>query len=142
MGAAAIRHVQGFADRHNANAARKYFWRAVKMAANSFDSPRGFLLSKDHRARNAHKVLERRNYTNRFGLVRVLCFILGGRGRVLRHSRPLADCACVPTISLFDPPTYVVASLADAIASLAEARPLDERTSTAAAPQGNGQDVW
>jgi hypothetical protein len=60
---------------------------------------------------------------------------------VLGYSGPLADCACVPTISLFDPPSYVVASLRDAIVSLGET-PLDDgRTSTAAAQTGNGQDI-
>jgi hypothetical protein len=66
---------------------------------------------------------------------------LEGALRVLRHSRPLADGACVPTISLFDPPTYDVASLSGAMASFGETRLREVRTSTAAAPQGTGQDV-
>jgi hypothetical protein len=58
-----------------------------------------------------------------------------------KHTRPLVDCACVPTISLFDPPTHGIASLRDAIASLGETRQPGVRTSTAAAPEGTGQDV-
>jgi hypothetical protein len=60
---------------------------------------------------------------------------------------PLAHCACVPTISLFDPPTYVVASLREALTGFCqgesangEARPREERTSTAAGLMGTGQD--
>jgi hypothetical protein len=62
-------------------------------------------------------------------------------------TRLLADWTCGPTISLFDPPTYVVASLGDALTSfrhgegsLGETRPRESRPSTAAAQQGLGQD--
>jgi hypothetical protein len=136
----------------------KNFSVAGNLAANAFDLRCAILLASkrcDSLPRRAgrsaprlgNKVLERRNRTNRFGLVRVLCFILG-RGRVLRPTRPLVDCACVPTISLFDPPTYTIASLRDVLASFrhgesptGETRLRDGRTSTAAAPQGFGQDV-
>jgi hypothetical protein len=59
-----------------------------------------------------------------------------------RPTRPLADCACVPSISLFDPPTYFVVSLREAIVSFGETQQREERTSTAAAQEGTGQDIW
>jgi len=57
------------------------------------------------------------------------------------RSRPLMDFFCEPCISLFDPPTYVVASLRDAVASFNEARRTESPISTAAAPLGIGQEV-
>lgn len=72
-------------------------------------------------------------------MVRVLCFILG-RGRMPTAPRTLANLACEPTISLFDPPTYIVATLREAIASLAETCTFDESPrSTAFAQPGLGQ---
>ena len=50
-------------------------------------------------------------FTRRNGLVRVLYFLLAGRGRVPSKAWPMVKCFCEPTISVFDPPTYVVASL-------------------------------
>jgi hypothetical protein len=50
-------------------------------------------------------------FTRRNGLVRVLYFLLAGRGRVPSKAWPIVKCFCEPTISVFDPPTYVVASL-------------------------------
>jgi hypothetical protein len=147
-------------------AGQRILRHAAKMATNSFDARCGVLLSRDavatcNKAREQgsqaegsspcsllaalpsidHKVLERRKSTNRFGLVRVLCFLFTGRGRMLRQTRSLADGACVPTISLFDPPTDVMSSLREVLSSLGETRSRDERTSTAAAPEGTGQDV-
>ena len=49
--------------------------------------------------------------TRRNGLVRILYFLLAGRGRVPSKAWPIVKCFCEPTISVFDPPTYVVASL-------------------------------
>jgi hypothetical protein len=72
-------------------------------------------------------------------MVRVLCFFLG-RERMPTASRTLTSLACEPTISLFDPPTYIVATLREAIASLTEACARDESPrSTAFAPPGLGQ---
>ena len=50
-------------------------------------------------------------HTRRNGLVRILYFLLAGRGRVSSKAWPIVKCFCEPTISVFDPPTYVVASL-------------------------------
>ncbi|MCI0333413.1 MAG: hypothetical protein L0228_09340 [Planctomycetes bacterium] len=65
------------------------------------------------------------------------------------ETRPLVNSFCEPTISVFDPPSYVVASAAaDALASLrhgessiGDTRPREARTSTAAAQPGMGQDI-
>src|SRR5262245_24146634 len=51
------------------------------------------------------------DFTRRIGLVRVLYFVFMGRGRLPSKTRPLVNWSCEPTISVFDPPTYVVASL-------------------------------
>lgn len=50
-------------------------------------------------------------HTRRNGLVRILYFLLAGRGRVPSKAWPIVKCFCEPTISVFDPPTYAIASL-------------------------------
>jgi hypothetical protein len=50
-------------------------------------------------------------FTRRNGLVRILYFLLAGRGRVPSKAWPIVKCFCEPTISVLDPPTYAVASL-------------------------------
>lgn len=57
------------------------------------------------------------------------------------ETRPLVTWFCEPTISMFDPPTYVVASLRDTISSFGETRLREARMSTAAALPGLGQNA-
>jgi hypothetical protein len=135
---------QSFADCYDANAARKKFFVAAQIVGNCFDSRAHILISTrvlETRGVSASlrtsSGLERSSSTSlksRFRLIRVLCFALAGRGRMPTETRPLVTWFCEPTISLFDPPTYVAASLRDAIASFGE-------TSTAAAQPGLGQNA-
>ena len=64
------------------------------------------------------------------------------------ETRSLVNGVCEPTISMFDPPSYVVATLREVIATFDEALPqrirVSERlghVSNAAAQPGTGQDV-
>jgi hypothetical protein len=68
--------------------------------------------------------------------------MFSGRGLVPRAARPLRDWLCEPSVSEFDPPTYVVATLRDALPRLDEAGASEERpVSTAAAQWGMGHDI-
>lgn len=88
-----------------------------------------------------HKVFEGRSSTSRIGLVRVLCFAIGGRGRMPNTAQLLADWSSEPTISLFEPPAQVNAFVTGgANASFSETR-WHEAGSIAAGCQSPGQDI-
>jgi hypothetical protein len=121
---------QGFADRYDANLIAKNVFAAHQIVSNRFDSRAHDLISKmlscDGDRRAAIQVADAKQglrkegfFTSRIGLVRVLCFTLG-RGRLPTATRTLASIGCVPAISLFDPPTYVAATLSIAAVSFTE----------------------
>jgi hypothetical protein len=113
------------------------------MRGNSFDPPAAILLSRDSLvlALTLHKVFERRNLTSRIGLVRVLCFAIGGRGRMPNTAQLLAGWSSEPTISLFEPPAQVNAFVTGgANASFNETR-WHEAGSIAAGCQSPGHDI-
>lgn len=87
------------------------------------------------------KVFERRSSTSRIGLFRVLCFLIGGRGRMPNTAQLLADWSSEPTISLFEPPAQMNAFVTGgANASFSETR-WHEAGSIAAGCQSPGQDI-
>src|SRR3954451_23054021 len=101
-----------FTDRYDANFCAKIFSRALQISENAFASRAPILLSHSCcLLLCAKQVFERRNITRRTGLVRVLYLMLAGRGRMPRKTWPIVNWSCGHTISVFDPPTYVVASL-------------------------------
>jgi hypothetical protein len=104
--------------------------------------PRAQLLSDTRRNASRHPRhphCERRHAKLRIGFFRVLCFALGGRGRLPMETRPLVKRYCEPTISVFDPPTYPVASWHDATSNSHDPSVREALWSSAAAPPGLGQ---
>jgi hypothetical protein len=104
---------QCLTDRYDANFCANFFPRDEKILANRFAWPLANLLFRRRCACGSliNIELERRNTKRRLGLVRVLYFFLGGRGRMPTNTWPFVNRICVPGVSVFDPPTYVVASL-------------------------------
>ena len=68
------------------------------------------------------RVFERRITKSRFGLVRVLYFVLRGRGRLPTQTWPFVNRICEPCVSVFDPPNYVVARLQSPVRVSAQAQ--------------------
>jgi hypothetical protein len=131
---------QCLVDCYDANGARKNLLRRIKISTNTFDGRCGDLLIQSSLSFVPHQHVSKGGFiTRRFGLVRVLSFVLVGRGRMPGKTQLMDDWSCEPRISLFDPPMHVWANPDWTHASLGETRLRVE--SSAAAQYGLGHDI-
>jgi hypothetical protein len=104
---------QSLASCYDANFCAKNFACSEKNSTNTFAARFAILISRSRCGCEPlfNNELQRRTNKARLRLIRVLCFILRGRGRLPTRTWPVVNRICEPCVCVFDPPRYLVARL-------------------------------